>query len=519
MSIEKKHIINKMYLELNTTSREQAYDIKDNLDVFLKEKILPKLELYFKDLDHSFTSDSIQIEKLDVDLKFDGELSFDELEEALIKTIEKEVKKKISQQQGVQKEEESGFVSKETSKFRSFFYFLEKGTTPWWEHQHPETLFNDSEMEEVIGVSGFGDRLVNSIQHSNNRRRLIKQFPDKVLIQILQKAFATTKYVITFDELFSQEMLSFFKEEISSREMVWEEIIIFLITREPKALYARLTNLQQQQNREERLRSFWIENTIKRLSETGKLLEINSDNQNVNSSGSKSEIDDAIVNAKNLRDPKEDNLQEPPQNQDKKREVSEYLEEEELTATEKEFEIASNTDFLRNNEIQTTEEASYYIANAGLIVLHPYLKHFFEHCELLDKTDELKNKELAAHLLHFLATKRQGQQEHQMIFEKFLCGIPIYAPISRNIELTEKQIQHCGDLLQATLDNWGVLKNASTDLLQHEFLQRPGKLFLDGENPKVVIERKTQDILLDRLPWNISVIKLPWKDKLVFVDW
>lgn len=106
-----------------------------------------------------------------------------------------------------------------------------------------------------------------------------------------------------------------------------------------------------------------------------------------------------------------------------------------------------------------------------------------------------------------------------MVFEKFLCGVPIQKTIQRQIVLSDHIKEQAEELLQSVVENWGVLNNASSDLVRHEFLQRQGKLSFTEDNPKVVIERKTQDILVDKLPWGIGICKLPWLDQLVFTNW
>jgi hypothetical protein len=172
------------------------------------------------------------------------------------------------------------------------------------------------------------------------------------------------------------------------------------------------------------------------------------------------------------------------------------------------------------NDLVNDQIFDQYIDNAGLILIHPFLKHLFDTCHLLDKNNEISNPEVAAHLLHYLATGREQDYEHSMIFEKFLCNMPTNQPIDRNILLPEKYKTEAREMLRSVLINWDKMKNSSVELLQNEFLQRPGKITLkDDESPKIIIERKTQDILLDNLSWNISIVKLAWKKRIIYTDW
>ncbi|CAM1345295.1 contractile injection system tape measure protein [Tenacibaculum amylolyticum] len=162
---------------------------------------------------------------------------------------------------------------------------------------------------------------------------------------------------------------------------------------------------------------------------------------------------------------------------------------------------------------------AFFIRNAGLILIHPYLKQFFKACDFLDEDDTIIDPELAAHVLHYIATKKEQQIESNLVFEKFLCNIPIDHPIERDIELTDEIKAKAEELVAAVTRNWEVLKDSSPDLIRNEFIQRSGKLDLTEDNPKLTVERKTQDILLDKLPWNISLCRLPWIEHLIFTDW
>ena len=160
----------------------------------------------------------------------------------------------------------------------------------------------------------------------------------------------------------------------------------------------------------------------------------------------------------------------------------------------------------------------YYLENAGLVLLHPYLRSFFEQCGVY-KEEAFTDVEQAIHLLHYLATGQEQQHESNLVFEKFLCNFPLEESIPRSLKITEEQKAQATELLEAVLEHWGVLKGASIELLRGEFLQRQGKLVLKGKQPRIVIERKTHDILLDKLPWNIGLFKLPWRDTITFADW
>ncbi|WP_281980631.1 contractile injection system tape measure protein [Tenacibaculum mesophilum] len=212
--------------------------------------------------------------------------------------------------------------------------------------------------------------------------------------------------------------------------------------------------------------------------------------------------------SKNLYENKEVNLKTEKITEDRKR--AEYKRRHQ--------EALKNT-FLRKKEV-ISEPKSHLIKNAGLILLHPFLKQFFNSCGFLDKENKIIKPNEAAHLLHYVATKKEQQFENNLIFEKFLCNLPIQSSIERNIVLSDELKERSEELLRAVLQNWSVLKSSSNDLLRNEYLQREGKLDLTKDNPNLTVERKTQDILIDtKLPWNLSLCKLPWMKELIFTNW
>lgn len=184
------------------------------------------------------------------------------------------------------------------------------------------------------------------------------------------------------------------------------------------------------------------------------------------------------------------------------------------------FETIEKSNNLNVSDLSQIQNEGFLVENAGLILLYPFLKMFFDKLDFLSEKNIKPNKiDEAIHVLHYLATGKEFAYEHELIFEKFLCNVPFQQPINRHIRLSKKQKLASEILLQAVLEHWSALKSNSIEILQNEFLQREGKLTISEEKQSLVVARKTQDILLDKLPWNIHLIKIPWKKKILFVDW
>ncbi len=161
------------------------------------------------------------------------------------------------------------------------------------------------------------------------------------------------------------------------------------------------------------------------------------------------------------------------------------------------------------------------VSNAGLILLHPFLKYFFIELGIVDENGQFfeNKKNIAVQALHYLATASENVYESSLVFEKFICAVPLKNSLPKKSILTKKIKEESENLLTATIKNWPELKSTSADGLRELFIQRKGKLVINKGRYKLIVERKPQDILLEKLNWNISVIKFPWKKDLLMVDW
>lgn len=163
----------------------------------------------------------------------------------------------------------------------------------------------------------------------------------------------------------------------------------------------------------------------------------------------------------------------------------------------------------------------YFVNHAGIILLAPFFKQFFEQLELF-KDGEWTSFEAhmkAVHLLGFLSTGVQQLPEYALSLEKIICGMPVAMPIRMDIELNEADIAHCNDLLQAVISHWTVLKNTSIDGLRGNFLVRDGVLTTHENGWQLRVERRTLDVLLDQLPWGFTTAAFPWRQDLILTEW
>ncbi|MDO7174057.1 contractile injection system tape measure protein [Mariniflexile sp. AS56] len=510
MITEQKHIINKVFLEVDVKSISVAYKLKDNLDVFLKEDVLPYLERYFNSIEHKLPADIVQLPQLNLEVYVDGHNNFELLKKDTREKLVKEIDKLIKDPRP---SENLILINYEERQIQTLLFFIEHGYAPWWKTATGSVLFTLADFKRCLSSDAFQNKFVTLLKKNSVKKRCILQFENKELQLLLNTIFKSEKEA----ELLNTEVIGKLKPlRSSSRMFIWTTIIDYMLSKNEKVLIQKLyAKLVEEINIKDEKAQFFAETTLiilKQLLRINKEITITVLKRPAGETSQKKEtLSESILSLCSeigLSD-KAGSVLKPVGNQ----------------KTSKKNKIKP----LGNNKVKqgiAYEENSndsnpktYYVQNAGLVIVHPYISHFLQNCRLLKDDNTFIDREMAVHALHYLATKKEQQFESDMVFEKFICGIPIKDSINRHIKLSEDIKNQAEELLKAVIENWGGLGSASTDLLRNEFLQRCGKLSFNDDNPKIIIERKTQDILVDKLPWGIGVFKLPWLDKLIFIDW
>ncbi|RLJ98764.1 contractile injection system tape measure protein [Tenacibaculum discolor] len=591
--VAKEHTIQKVFVEVNTKSKKVAEECKNTIEDFLQEEVFPEIEKYFNSQEIEYEAYIQQIENLniEVDISTNNKSIKDNstkraIKEQLITKLKAIFKAPELHKVAIKK------VTTSESKLDAFFYFLQHGTTAWW-NQKEEKSFTKKMLFEITESQFFEERFLKSLRDPAQQNRLIQQFKTEEL-QILflgvfnkpvgYEAFLSTIKKIDFKSyIIRNKVWKFFiKATINNNfsrivNEVQEEIEICKRTKAFNSSKNLTQFLQELTSQERIFRSQFNskeQKEFKKKKEGSSIEVVNtefiSEKEEKKSDVSIDKLDKVGVKknqnkAEELTLPKNEssksNSQKTPEKVDiqnkkevlkkkktsskeKSKEVKEELrikmqaksknlyedkgvnlKTEKITDDQKRAEYkrrhqeALKNTFSSKNEV-VSEPKSHLIRNAGLILLHPFLKQFFNSCGFLDKENKIIKPNEAIHLLHYVATKKEQQFENNLIFEKFLCNLPIQSSIERNIVLSDELKEKSEELLRAVLQNWSILKNSSNDLLRNEYLQREGKLDLTKDNPTLTVERKTQDILLDtKLPWNLSLCKVPWMKELIFTNW
>jgi hypothetical protein len=163
------------------------------------------------------------------------------------------------------------------------------------------------------------------------------------------------------------------------------------------------------------------------------------------------------------------------------------------------------------------------VAQAGLVLLHPYLCRLLVHCNLMEPGGKVLPPfalpRIAA-LLHYLATGREEVMEFELGLIKILLGLDPLAPLPVvGGLLSEADKAEAQALLTAAITHWSALKKTSAQGLRTSFLERPGILREIESGWQLTVERRGWDVLLEQLPWSLSLVRLPWMNRFVAVEW
>lgn len=520
--IAEKKIIKNLTVEIDTNSMAIALQLKDKINSFLEQKIYPILENHFDKIDNK--NETIILENMSLEFHLTQGVELEEI----IPEIKSQLHKKVAlkeDQKSKEKVEILEIKSTYQRKKEAFFFFLKEGYYPWW--------FNKNEIftpEDVKGIKKEEiKRIINSIKCLN---RLIYQLDYKVINEIIntwyhsyekeRNLFGNIPSFLKNKERDSDFINAIFRYKLNANKIefqqsFWKHIIaitrskfdktensISIENKDLKYVFKTLKYCSDILSIPIQLISVKnLKNTYQISFESNSNFAIKNDKEIEEILSSKSNI--------NLIKKEEENLS-------KITSKSEEKSVQKISAISKE-----NADkFSPKKEIFNDEilKDGMLINNAGLILIHPFLKHFFENLGFLFNGNIKDNKiDEAVHILHYLACGTLQPQEQFLQFEKYLCNIPLKYPIKRFVTLTDKQKDACEELLKAVLGHWKGLKSENTAILQNEFLSREGKLTISGERDSIYIQRKTQDILLDSLPWNVHLVKLPWKKKIIFIEW
>jgi len=546
---KQNHSIKKYQIELKIENVNNAFEIQQRFLSTAKKIVTEKLEDLFDEVvgDNRY----LRINKLEIDVGSMLETTLEEdIPNRLPALIEEELREFISvsfknaksnydfaneaadNSSNVQILENSQYI------FSWLIYFLKHGSFPWWapkvdfENFEKETIQSFHEKPEYISGN-----LKKLLQSENTLERLVYQFSEDFLVEFISFLTSVKKGLIigTVKGLKTISM----ECGTNTRQGELKKLAYLPILKTLSSLGSVIDSPQD-----------WLEPTIYQfcqlhanLSKTDIIRGLFTYFQNVNGSNvrdemthvinlifndelsQKTDLQPDIKKSKNpsagsrekSNGPIPESCNKPESLLDLNQTTNEYTGKSlTLNGREKKY-YSQKSEIISEKE----DEFEYYVSNAGLVVLAPFLPSFFNELKLLEDSD-FKDEDArcrAVHILQYSIDKVGGASENELVLNKILCNIPIEMAIEREIKLTDVEKDNVSDLLNSVVKHWTALKGSSVDSLREGFLLRDGKLCIVDNGWKLIVERKTLDILLTKIPWGFSMIKLPWMTSLVSVEW
>ena len=164
---------------------------------------------------------------------------------------------------------------------------------------------------------------------------------------------------------------------------------------------------------------------------------------------------------------------------------------------------------------------SIYIANAGLILLWPFLGRYFRRLNLVGAKEfnDEASRMRAILLIQYLVTGKKEAPEYELALNKLLCGANMDMEVDMEIDISEEEINLSNSLLTGAITNWEKLKGTRIGTFRETFLQRNGSLYYMNNRWELKVEKKAYDVLLETLPWGIQMIQMSWMKERLVVLW
>lgn len=166
-------------------------------------------------------------------------------------------------------------------------------------------------------------------------------------------------------------------------------------------------------------------------------------------------------------------------------------------------------------------EVRYFIQDAGLTLLHPFIVPYLGNLGLVKKgrfvSDEARVE--AVHQLRELVFPGLPHSNGFLLLEKIICGLPPEFLVPEEWEPDVAAAEEAEALLRSVCGHWRPLAKSSPNALRTAFLQRKGSVEYTEDGWIVRVEGSAIDLLLDELPWELSCIVLPWNEQVVLVEW
>lgn len=500
--IQARNIIEKQFVEVSYNGVIDPFTFRDQLSSVCQSILLPAIEKLFDKI--SPTDRIFKYDKLVIDI---GEIPSDNWESILVEKVIEAFSQQILpsssyrtyshfsettydlNKKNIRKE-----VDVKENLKQSVFYFLETGLLKW------NALIKDKEslnegLTMLIKDPASLSQLIEMIKSNQNALdRLIYQFNEELLDKLIKDSVS-----------FSQGTL----EDLKYSFKAIAKEIEHPATKQKHLIYeVFLSSINKSQSENDYIKLV-IDNIFQKTHFTNWLKIVSEKTEKNN--------EQAIINLIQKIIPSEKISQN----------ILNYINSTYINSTESAKSNYENSKInKKNKEVEATKaikikEEEWYINNAGLVLLHPFLALLFENVGYTENKAWIseESQQRAIILTQFLITGKEVFLEFDLFLNKIITGYPLEKTLPTEIVLSEYETQEGHDVLQSVIKHWDALKNTTIYGLQSTFLQREGKLSKEPSSWNLVVEQKTVDILMNKLPWGISMVKTPWMKTMLKVEW
>lgn len=554
------HLLQKVIFEIGTPQQEGAFEIQSRISNAFTSTILKRLEVLLDA--HISPNQFITIEKLEFDL---GRINNNQLEETISDALEKEFEHLLA---AIEEEiTQHGQLNSENYKFT--LRLPQNGKAEFQAkinvRNENSSRFERMRLQLEFGIVPNTTERVEKITLQQSIAEILKEHPDQFIVYLIGKRFeenVLARLVLNLDEVQLQriaqllhyplhsnlpelirkmiefcEATSIEKKDLITSSLVssfgFDKIVWFVLLKE----FLQHANLSTTANQDAPLQEapvslLSIFNSPRSIAKLKIIPAKTWDRIEKNATGEwktalkaiRKSTSNSAEEKTNKRKVQNSGTSSPEQSM-----KVESLNKDSATFTEQhENKLADTpTSSAENKELDKILEEGVYVNNAGLIIIAPYLSPLFSHLELLNKNEFISVEAAwkAVHLLQYATGMVPSEEngtwsEHDLLFNKILCGLEPNAPVPESFSLTNKDKEEIDELLKAVLQNWTIMSRSSAHALQTTFFQKKGKLNKIGPNWDLLVERDSAvEILIDKLPWGISLIKLPWNIYTIHTQW
>lgn len=524
------HLIQKQLFSLSVENPNHAHEWEGKLHAMIHQVINPSIEKCFDEIggkDHD-----IIIDKIEIDLGILNKLNSSDLENQIKDQLRKQIEKHSSAwvkntlpydhivSDKIQKEDFLQLTPRKKS-YLCFTHFLRHGFLPWWVDKGID--FGD---EWIAKLSRKEIDEISSLlsAETKNIDRLIFQFPESFLTAFLRHFIADETDIIqqSWNAITKRYDLS--SDNGNLHHYFWK----FWIEKS-----IELSTISSRKNLQQAVAS-WLRNQgtaaaewITPLSRSNATVHPGQDiieAEKIPSAVVRLIMYEAIEGNSQLRSsliksvhtPMDGSIDEDTLIRSESNDFASIIESEITSITDvsgkSQADAVKETDQRQKLKEIPSDTHAFFVAGAGIVLLHPFLSELFTTAGLWSKTGWASefSQHQATQLIAYMTFGKTDLPEYQLTLAKVLANIPLAEPLDTRCNLREEQIQLADELMHAVIEHWKAIGNSSIEGLREGFIQREGKLTQKKDNRHLTIENKAQDILLARLPWGISLIHLPW---------